>query len=442
MKIGGSGDAPKIRKFYKTATIAQVVDQGIWEVHLDSNVLKTTAKRDLHLPTRSLAQAIAYEWNVQQDHVIPSTMPVTQLVFTGIDNFGDEIDIIRDETAKYGETDLLCYRVSEPKALGTLQDEGWQPLLDWAAKQTDRVIDVIDKVKAQTTDRAVTVLRAVVFGLVIAVLGVAAATILASLVIPPAYRPWWICTMAGVFTRTKGKTKMRDHGMVVVSNHLSYFDRMTVAAAVRSRVPLATLIWHKVNWLNAHMARPTIAVRETGRNRNLVDEIKVYLQHGNVLLFPEATVTDGMALLREISNFAPRVARVRRDDDHERHERQQARRGGEGLEQLDGGRGAKFTALRHHIAGAGHAKRPHASVTQSESSSSLGRRGSKAAHKQLRIRAAHSHGIAADAGGPRRLGAHLRRQRRQHTTSTDIGRVVSVQRRLTPSKLRLRSFIS
>ena len=42
---------------------------------------------------------------------------------------------------------------------------------DWAAKQTDRVIDVIDKVKAQTTDRAVTVLRAVVFGLVIAVLG-------------------------------------------------------------------------------------------------------------------------------------------------------------------------------------------------------------------------------------------------------------------------------
>ena len=44
---------------------------------------------------------------------------------------------------------------------------------DWAARQTDRVIDVIDKVKAQTTDRAVTVLRAVVFGLVIAVLGVA-----------------------------------------------------------------------------------------------------------------------------------------------------------------------------------------------------------------------------------------------------------------------------
>ena len=45
---------------------------------------------------------------------------------------------------------------------------------DWAAKQTDRVIDLVDKVKAQTTDRAVVVLRVIVFGLVIAVLAVAA----------------------------------------------------------------------------------------------------------------------------------------------------------------------------------------------------------------------------------------------------------------------------
>lgn len=126
----------------------------------------------------------------------------------------------------------------------------------------------------------------------------AGATILASLVVPPAYRPWWICTVGGMYTRTRGKTKMRDHGMVVVSNHISYFDRMTVAAAVRSQVPLATLIWHKVNWLNRIMARPTIPVMQAGKNRQLVDRIRTYLQTGNVLLFPEATVTDGTALLR------------------------------------------------------------------------------------------------------------------------------------------------
>ena len=142
MKIGGSGEAPKLRKFYKTATVESAAAGEGWEIHLDGRALKTTAKRDLHLPTRPLAQAIADEWNAQDRDVIPSSMPVTQLVFTGIDNFGDEIDLIRDETAKYGETDLLCYRVSEPKALGALQDEGWQPLLDWAAKQLDAPLTV------------------------------------------------------------------------------------------------------------------------------------------------------------------------------------------------------------------------------------------------------------------------------------------------------------
>jgi len=142
MKIGGSGDAPKIRKFYKKATVEQLDGASLWEIQLDGRALKTTAKRDLHLPTRSMAQAVAYEWNAQETDVIPTTMPVTQLVFTGIDNFGDEIDLIRDETAKYGETDLLCYRVTEPKALGAQQDEHWQPLLDWAAKQLDAPLTV------------------------------------------------------------------------------------------------------------------------------------------------------------------------------------------------------------------------------------------------------------------------------------------------------------
>ena len=142
MKIGGSGDAPKIRKFYKKATVEQLDGASLWEIQLDGRALKTTAKRDLHLPTRSMAQVVAYEWNAQETDVIPTTMPVTQLVFTGIDNFGDEIDLIRDETAKYGETDLLCYRVTEPKALGAQQDEHWQPLLDWAAKQLDAPLTV------------------------------------------------------------------------------------------------------------------------------------------------------------------------------------------------------------------------------------------------------------------------------------------------------------
>jgi chaperone required for assembly of F1-ATPase len=34
--------------------------------------------------------------------------------------------------AKYGETDLLCYRAEDP-ALAALQAQAWQPVLDWVA---------------------------------------------------------------------------------------------------------------------------------------------------------------------------------------------------------------------------------------------------------------------------------------------------------------------
>ena len=126
----------------------------------------------------------------------------------------------------------------------------------------------------------------------------AALTIVASMVVPPRYRAWWGCFIAGMFLVVKNKTRIRDHGVVVVSNHVSYFDGVTVRAAVRSQVPLATLVWHKVNWLNKRMARPTIDVNPAGRNNALKDVLLDYLSRGNVLLFPEATITDGHGVLR------------------------------------------------------------------------------------------------------------------------------------------------
>ena len=45
---------------------------------------------------------------------------------------------------------------------------------DWQTRVTDQIIDNVDKVKRLATDNAVLVLRALVFGLVILVLGIAA----------------------------------------------------------------------------------------------------------------------------------------------------------------------------------------------------------------------------------------------------------------------------
>jgi chaperone required for assembly of F1-ATPase len=43
--------------------------------------------------------------------------------------------------AKYGETDLLCYR-SEDRKLAARQAQQWQPLLDWAALALDAPLGV------------------------------------------------------------------------------------------------------------------------------------------------------------------------------------------------------------------------------------------------------------------------------------------------------------
>jgi hypothetical protein len=49
---------------------------------------------------------------------------------------------------------------------------------DWPAQAADAIVDVVDKVRTQTTSKAVVAARALVFGVVIGVLGIIAFTAL------------------------------------------------------------------------------------------------------------------------------------------------------------------------------------------------------------------------------------------------------------------------
>lgn len=62
---------------------------------------------------------------------------------------------------------------------------------DWPAQATDTVVRVVDNVKAKTTDNVVLIVRGIVYGLVVAVLGLAIITMLlvALLRITDAYLP-------------------------------------------------------------------------------------------------------------------------------------------------------------------------------------------------------------------------------------------------------------
>src|SRR5580693_3421060 len=75
------------RRFYATAATAAVADG--YAVRLDDKPVHTPARRLLAAPTLALAEAIAAEWQAQQDVIDPAKMPLTRLANAIIDGVAD-----------------------------------------------------------------------------------------------------------------------------------------------------------------------------------------------------------------------------------------------------------------------------------------------------------------------------------------------------------------
>ena len=108
--------------------------EGGFTVELDGRSIKTPAKAPLIVPTMSMAEAIAAEWDAQDEQVDPATMPVTRSANAAIDKVAHQFEEVADMIAEYGDADLLCYRADTPAELAARQAEAWDPLLDWADK--------------------------------------------------------------------------------------------------------------------------------------------------------------------------------------------------------------------------------------------------------------------------------------------------------------------
>jgi chaperone required for assembly of F1-ATPase len=121
--------APR-RRFYATAATAPVA--GGHAVQLDGKPVRTPAGRVLAAPTAALAQALAAEWDAQQDVIDPARMPLTRLANAIIDGVSDRPDAVAAEIENYLGSDLVCYRASSPPGLVARQAQHWDPILAWA----------------------------------------------------------------------------------------------------------------------------------------------------------------------------------------------------------------------------------------------------------------------------------------------------------------------
>ena len=122
---------PQVRRRFYTAASVGEGPEG-YSVLLDGKAVRTPARRALAAPTRALAEAIASEWDAQEQNIDPARMPLTRLANTIIDGVADKTAEVADEVAKYLGSDLLFYRADAPAGLMARQAQHWDPVLDWA----------------------------------------------------------------------------------------------------------------------------------------------------------------------------------------------------------------------------------------------------------------------------------------------------------------------
>lgn len=124
-----------MKRFYKqVAVVAQTDGHG---VQLDDRPVRTPARVPLTVPTKALAQAVAAEWQAQGDRLDPRTMKLTGLANAAIDQIAPDPVAFAAGIARYGQSDLLCYRAEGPQELVARQAAAWDALLDWARSRYD-----------------------------------------------------------------------------------------------------------------------------------------------------------------------------------------------------------------------------------------------------------------------------------------------------------------
>jgi chaperone required for assembly of F1-ATPase len=122
--------SPLPKRFYRIAGMAE--REGSFALTLDGRTARTPAKAVLATPTRALAEALAAEWDAQQDVIDPARMPLTRIVNSAIDGVAARMDEVRDDLVRYAGSDLVCYRAGEPERLVAAQAAAWDPILAFA----------------------------------------------------------------------------------------------------------------------------------------------------------------------------------------------------------------------------------------------------------------------------------------------------------------------
>ena len=123
---------PQRKRFYAKADVIEA--DGGFAIALDGKPIRTPSGCIITAPSREIAQAIAAEWEAQQDKIDPLTMPMTRFANSVVEAVVDRVDDVTADIAKYFSSDLLFYRAGHPDALVARETAHWDGVLFWAAE--------------------------------------------------------------------------------------------------------------------------------------------------------------------------------------------------------------------------------------------------------------------------------------------------------------------
>ena len=122
----------RIKRFYDSVSIAPS-REGKFGLLLNGKTVKTPLGEHLLFPNEAVASAVATEWQLQKEFVVPNTMPMSTIMMTYIDidskaNRTDKLEQIN----RFLQTDTLRFPDSKKDSkLWKLQKEKWEPILSF-----------------------------------------------------------------------------------------------------------------------------------------------------------------------------------------------------------------------------------------------------------------------------------------------------------------------
>lgn len=117
------------KRFYNEVSVSE--EQVGFAIRLDGRPIRSPGKALLALPTKQASMLVASEFEIQEDVIDPTTMPVLRLANTAIDGVAMDPKAVLKDILRFAASDMICYRADTPQGLVKRQNKIWDPVLDW-----------------------------------------------------------------------------------------------------------------------------------------------------------------------------------------------------------------------------------------------------------------------------------------------------------------------